>query len=175
MSNAPNINYAVVAAFERSKVQEKRGSSSKLLAVVLMAVFFIVLMIGLASGVTVYQKVALTQRDTNNLHMQAGLLANTIHVNDAADVLTTAQGPEGPALVLEQHLDSGTYEMRIYYYKGAVVQEYAIAGRPFSPESADVLVRTNQFSFDVKGNLITFTTDQGKFYVALRSDQGGAA
>lgn len=172
MNDSFNIDYAIVQAFERSKRDETRSGSGRLFVVVLMAVFFIVLMIGLSSGVMMYQKVARAQAQTNDLHMQSGLLVNSIRVDDASNALELGQGPEGEALVMVEHLDSGTFETRIYRYQGSIVQEYAIAERDYNPASALTLVDSDRFEFSYTDGLLTIYTDQGAFDVALRSSQG---
>lgn len=174
MNNDFNIDYAIVQAFERSKQPDKRGGSGRLFTVVLMAVFFIVLMIGLATGVTIYQKVARAQAQTNDLHMQSGLLVNTIHVNDSANAIALGVGPEGDALVLVERLKSGTFETRIYRYQGSIVQEYAIAGRDYNPTNALKLIESDVFEFTYSDGLLTIVTDRGSFDVALRSTQSPA-
>ena len=176
--DAPNeqfdIDYAIVQAFERSKREDQKFGSGRTFTIVLMAVFFIVLMVGLATGVTIYQKVAAAQAQTNDLHIQAGLLTNTVHVNDSADAVSMGTGPEGDALVLVERLDTGTFETRIYHYQGSIVQEYAIEGRPYNPANAVKLVESGVFEFSYSDGLLTFTTDQGSFDVALRSVQSGS-
>lgn len=169
------VDYNSVAAFERSRLPEKKGRSSRIFTVVLLAVFFIVLMGGLAAGVAMYQAVANNQLDTNNARMQAGLLASNVHVNDTYDALGTGNGPEGRALVLTERLDTGSYEMRIYLYKGQIVQEYSIAGSAYTPERAQPLLASKTFDFELHGSLLVIHTDQGSTNVALRSYQGGAS
>ncbi len=169
-----DIDYAIVQAFERSKREEQKVGSGRTFTIVLMAVFFIVLMVGLAAGVTIYQKVAVAQHQTNALHMQSGLLTNTVHVNDAVDAVSMGVGPEGDALVLVEHLESGTFETRIYHCQGSIVQEYAIEGRPYNPGNAIELVESDIFEFSYSDGLLTFMTDQGSFNVALRSAQSGS-
>ena len=71
-----DIDYAIVQAFERSKREERKVGSGRTFTIVLMAVFFVVLMVGLATSVTIYQKVAAAQNQTNGLHMQSGFLTN---------------------------------------------------------------------------------------------------
>jgi hypothetical protein len=107
------------------------------------------------------------------MRLESGLLANSVHVADAADAVEVGEGPEGKALVLVERLDSGTYETRIYQYAGNIVQEYAIQGRDYTPDRAQVLTPSATFDFSLSDNLLTVSTDQGLFNVALRSDQGG--
>ncbi len=171
MNDDFNIDYAVVSAFERSKAIQDKPGSGRLFTIVLMAVFFIVLMVGLAASASIYHGVALSQDRTNDLHMESGLLSNTIRINDAADAVALGTGPEGEALVLIERLDSGTYETRIYKYQGSIVQEYAIAGRGYNPENAIKLVESDVFEFSYSKGLLSVMTDQGMFSVALRSSQ----
>lgn len=168
-----NINYALVSAFERSKEDGPKRSSSRLFTVLLMAVFFIALMGGLAAGASIYSSVVGVQSYTNDVHIQSGLMANTVHVNDSVYAVEQGEGPEGPALVLVEALETGTFETRVYQYKGTIFQEYAIAGRDYNPTTATPLFASDVFEFSFDGKLLTITTDQGTLDVALRSKQGG--
>ncbi|MBR0404709.1 MAG: DUF4860 domain-containing protein [Eggerthellaceae bacterium] len=169
-----NINYAMVSAFERSKKPEVHRAPSQLFMLVLMAVFFIALMGGLAAGAGIYSAVVQTHSYTDDVHLQSGLLANTVHVNDSVYAVERGEGPEGPALVLVESLEYGTFETRVYQYKGTIFTEYAISGRDYNPTSATPLFRSDAFEFAFDGELLTMTTDKGTLEVALRSTQGGA-
>lgn len=169
-----NINYAVVSAFERSKDAKRPDTSARTFTVLLMAVFFIALMAGLAFGAVMYRSVYGAQMHNDDVHLQAGLVANAVHANDALDAVTEDQGPEGRALVLVERLESGTYETRLYLYEGHLMQEYAVSGRPYNPITATPLFDTGTFEFSFDGKLLTITTDKGTCDVALRSPQGGA-
>ena len=170
------INYNAVASFEKAKAPERKSSAIRIFTVVLLAIFFVVLMTGLAAGVAMYQAVANNQLDTSAARMQSGLLASNIHANDEDDALGTGNGPEGRSLVLtKQDADGNKYEMRLYLYEGYVVQEYSVAGAAYTPERAQQLLASNSFDFDLYGNLLVIHTDQGATNIALRSYQGGAA
>lgn len=170
------IDYNAVAAYERSKASGSRAANARTFTIVLLAVFFIILMSGLAVGVAMYQAVANNQLETNAARMQAGLLASNVHANDAAGALGTGNGPEGRALVLtERGSDGGSYEMRMYLYEGNIVQEFSTAGSAYNPERAQPLLASTTFDFELHGDLLVIYTDQGATNVALRSYQGGAA
>jgi hypothetical protein len=169
------IDYNSVAAFERSRQAERSVFSAGTFMIVLLGVFFIVLMIGLAAGVAMYQATANNQIDTNNARMQAGLLASNIHANDGASALGTGEGPEGRSLVLTKRVDGNAYELRIYLYKGYIVEEYSVAGSEYTPERAQPLLQSKSFDFQLRGSLLTLSTDQGSTNVALRSYQGGSS
>lgn len=176
--SAMEIDYNSVASFEQSKDPKGKGKGkgSRTFMVALLAVFFVVLMTGLAAGVAMYQAVAANQIDTNNARMQAGLLASNIHANDSINAIGTGNGPEGRALVLTDRLsDDDAYEMRIYLYQGKIVQEYSIAGAAYTPERAQPLINSSSFNFELHGNLLVLFTDQGATNIALRSYQGGGA
>lgn len=174
--SAIEIDYNAVAAFERSKRSTRKIASTRVFTVALLAVFFVVMMGGLAAGVSMYQAVANNQLDTNMARMQAGLLANNVHANDAAGTLGTGNGPEGRALVMTERADDGSkYEMRIYLYNGQIVQEYSVAGAAYTPERAQSLITSSTFDFELHGNLLILHTDQGATNVALRSSQGREA
>ena len=164
----------MMTVIEKARGRSDRRPSSRLLSVALMAVFFIALMGGLAAGASMYRVAAQAQQQANELHLQSGLIANVVRYNDVAHAVRRAEGPEGPALVLERTLASGTYETRIYAYRGNVVQELQAQGRPFDPEGATPLLATKTFDVAIDGRLVTFTTDYGSFDVALRSDVTGS-
>ena len=169
------IDYNSVASFERSKTRMRKSRNTRTFTVVLLAVFFIVLMAGLAVGVAMYQAVANNQLETNAARMQAGLLASNVHVNDTANAVGTGNGPEGRALVLSERAGDGSaYEMRIYLYQGNVVQEYSLAGAAYTPERAQPLIASSTFDFALHGNLLVIFTEQGATNITLRSYQGGA-
>ena len=73
-----------------------------------------------------------------------------------------------------ERLESGTYETRIYRYQGAIVQEYAIAGRPYKPNNATKIIESDKFEFSYENGLVTIVTDDGEWCIALHSAQGGA-
>ena len=170
------IDYNSIAAFERSKQPPKRSRNISRFATALIIIFFVVLMIGLATGVTMHQAVTNNQSQTNAARVQASLLANSVHANDTANALRTGNGPEGRALVFAKDGDNGrSYEVRLYLYEGSIVQEYSIAGAAYTPERAQPLLASSTFEFDLHDDLLVIRTDQGSTNVALRSYQGGDA
>ena len=179
MMDSRSTNRAMISVIERARGRGQARPSSRLFSVVLMAVFFIALMGGVAAGALMSRATAEAQELASELHLQSGLITNTVRGGDIVAAVGQGTGPEGPALVLTRHLPSGTYETRIYHYEGVVMQEFAAAGRPYDPRGTTKLLESDEFSFDISGDLVTFTFDQGSFCVALRSGdvvgQGGAS
>ena len=172
MSARTDNNRALIAAFERARDNGPSRNVSQLFSMALMGVIFLALMGSLAAGASLYRFATTAQLAATNQHLQSGLLANVIHAGDLAGAVAEGTGPEGPALVLRRRLASGTYETRIYRYEGSVVQELSAAGRPYDPLGATPLIESDTFSFTREGQLLTITTDEGSFVVALRSIAG---
>ena len=176
MSDVRNIDIedAIAATYQEGKgvaVEDRSASEKRLFTFVLMGVFVLVMMVCLVAGVSIYRSVAALHDETNTMHLESGLLVNVVRMNDMADGVQVAAGPEGDALVLVTRLDSGTYETRIYHYEGAVVQEYAIAGRDFNPDNAVKIVDSETFEFSYEDGLLTLVTDSGSYNVAIRTAQ----
>lgn len=171
MGRSIEINYADIASFEQSKNAVRSTNAARTFSLALTAVFFVVLLFGIVVGVFLYRSVSDAQIRTDDVHMQAGLLANTVHMNDNAGAISRGQGPEGPALVMSETVGGAEYETRLYGYQGSIVQEYAIAGRPYDPSNANVLLESATFSFELDGSLLTLQTDGGALNVFIRSDR----
>lgn len=169
------LEAALAPTLEEHEREPIRISLNRVFTIALIAVFFLVMMVCLTAGVTIYRNVTVLQSNADTLHMESGLLVNLVRMNDDIDTVSMAAGPEGNALVLTERLESGTYETRIYRYEGAIVHEYAIAGRPIKPENAIVIVETGTFEFSYENGLVTFITDDGSFSAALRSDQSSGS
>ena len=104
------------------------------------------------------------------MRMGTSLIANTVRAVDAVDAVTVGEGPEGRALVLVEHLDSGTFETRLYLHDGWIVEEYAVAGSPYDPAGAVQVAASETFSFEVQPNAVRIDCDEGRTVVALRAD-----
>lgn len=141
-------------------------------SVLLMGVFFVVLMMGLVAGVAMYRAIADAQSRAAEQDMRAGLVASCVHASDVYGALQRGQGPEGDALVLVDHVGGEDYETRIYQYDGMLVQEYALAGRPYNPGGANALLEVHDFSFTIDGGLITLVIDGSPLDLYVRSAQG---
>lgn len=138
----------------------------------LFMVFIIVVLVALLAGTRIYSRLDRQQTTIDDTRVGMGLLVNYVRATDATDSVGSGSGPEGDALVLMEHLRSGTYETRIYLYQGRIVEEYAPAGKPYAPDRATEIMTSGTFSFDLEGGLLTITTDAGSTEVALRCARG---
>lgn len=150
-----------------------RRSHHNLFVGILMLVILAILLVALVTGVTIYQRVAGIQTQTNQDRLGMQFIANNIRAKDGADAVWVGSGPEGKSLVLVENLPTGSFETRIYVYKGNIVEEYAPAKTPYDPGKAVKLSKSSKFNFYYKNGLLTVETDQGTTSIALRSLQGG--
>lgn len=145
----------------------------KLFPVLLLCVFFVALLLALIAGVAVYRHVSDTQNANVSRREGVELIANIVRANDAKGAVATGEGPEGKSLVIVENLDSGTYETRLYLYKGKIVQEYSLSETAYTPAKASEVTESSRFDFTYGDGLLAVTTDQGTCEVALRYLQGG--
>lgn len=159
---------------ERANAATKgRKSLDGVFSVALFLVFILVVLISLVLGTRIYRRLNEQQNMIDESRLSMNLLVNSVRAFDAADCIAQGEGPEGEALVLVERLRSGTYETRIYLSEGYVVEEYAVAGRPYVPERATRIVPSSTFSFTYENGLLTIVTDAGSSEVAVRSARGG--
>lgn len=144
--------------------------------VALFALFVVALLLAILAGTGVYRALRAADGAASDERLSTSLIANAVRATDAAGSVSAAEGPEGPALVLTEHLDSGDYQTRFYLYRGFVVQEYALADAPLAPDAATPVVESASFSFELDegSGLLRVSTDAGEVLVALRSAGGDA-
>lgn len=136
-----------------------------------MILFFLFFM--LLFSVVTYQAVNTIRTDNDQSRLALSLISNSIRTNDTTNAVGVGTGPEGSALVLTQHDENFSYETRLYLYEGFIVEEYALAESPYTPERAREVVQSDVFSFSYDDGLLTIMTDQGTTRVALRSVERG--
>lgn len=141
---------------------------------VLFALFIVVLLLALVCGTNVYRDLYDTSQRIAQQRAATALIANTVKAVDTQGAVFEGPGPEGPALVMRETIDSQVYETRLYEHQGSIVQEYALAGSDYNPERASVLVESSTFGFVYEGGLLTIWTDDGAVEVAMRTATGGA-
>lgn len=171
--NAPTRAEALAEVSHASAHVAKSPLSGRLFQRLLLAVFFIALLLALVTGVSVYHSISKNQIQDNNAREGVGLICNVVRANDAAGSIAAGQGPEGKSLVVVEKLDSGTFETRFYLYQGKIVQEYSLATTAYTPEKASEVTESSTFDFSYAKGLLSIYTDQGTAEIALRNLQGG--
>lgn len=169
---------SVMDAFSTGAFAASRRSGrrvfGRVFTALLFALFVVTLLMALLVGTGVYRTLYDVRTDANETRLGLNLIANSVRANDAVDAVAVGSGPEGRSLVLVERLESGTYETRIYFFEGQIVEEYALADAAYTPEKATKIVASDLFDFAYENGLLTVSTDQGSIDIALRSVKGGA-
>ena len=171
--NTPSQLDALTAVAHSEARVAKTPPSGKAFQRILLVVFFIALLLALVAGVAVYRSVSAVQEQNNAAREGVGLICNVVRANDATGSIAVGKGPEGKALVVVEHLDSGTYETRFYLHEGKIVQEYSLASNQYTPEKASEVTTSSTFDFAYANGLLSIYTDSGTSEGALRNMQGG--
>lgn len=159
------------ARFVRDDVPQKEGiTPSNAFAIALFAVFALMLFAALVGATSAYRNIADDRASASETRIGTSLLANAVRAADATDAVSSAEGPEGQALVLTEHLASGDFETRLYLSEGWVVQEYAVADAPINPGGAVRLTPSQTFWFETEPTEVRLGCDAGETTVALRSN-----
>lgn len=173
MSNHTEVIDAV--SYSASRKLEKGTGLRRAFSVLLFTVFVVVDLLALAAGTSSYGSLTKLQSANDKRVISLGPIVSSIRANDAQDsVRRSNDAPEGEALVLVNKDDQGTYETRIYLYEGTIMQEFALAGAPYTPQKATPLAKSSTFSFTYDNGTVVIRTDAGEAKVALRNQQGGA-
>lgn len=153
----------------------QNGSAGRIFTGILFVMFVVALLLAFLAGTNVYRGLQDLSSRTDEARLSLSLVVNHVRANDSSQAVAEGVGPEGPSLVLVEHVEgSNDVETRMYLYNGSIVEEYAIAGSAYTPERALPIVESSQFSFSYAQGLLTITTDSGTANIALRSAGGGA-
>ena len=175
-----NRNQTFMEAFEGSmslvSPDHRKDSQSmgRMFTILLFVMFISVLLLAFMAGTSVYKALSIMDNSANEERAALTLLANSIRGNDALKSVGVGMGPEGESLVLTEYYQSGTFETRIYLYKGEILQEYTLAGTDYVPSRAVSIVPSDTFDFTYENGLLSIITDQGTSEIALRTLREGA-
>ena len=140
------------------------------IAALFLAGFLLLVILGARS----YRDTVAVQRGNMETRALLSYLATTVKANDTAAAVSVERGESGDALILTD--GERGYALRIYRYDGDLVEEYAAAGTPLSPEDAQVIAPTEVFRAEqTEDGLLRLTTDAGQVLLRLRSEGGGEA
>ena len=165
---------SLILALSHAKRDSSQGKATRVFTATLFGIFVLMLLLAFLAGVTVYKNLSTAQSTLNNYRSSESLIVNNVLANDSYETLRQGKGPEGKSLVMVESNDDGTYETRIYLYQGIIMEEYAVLGAPYSPETATPLATSKVFSFTLSNNLLRITTNHGTAEVAVRCMEGAA-
>lgn len=174
MKEATVTTFVETAEAQQRLRPRSTGRSGRVFVTLLFAVLALFLLVALLTGMNVYRAANDVRTASDESRLGLSLIANSLRMNDQAQAVGFADGPEGRALILTEYANGIAYQTRLYAYQGSIVEEYARADTAFTPEKARAVVASNRFDFTYQDGLLTVVADQGETCVALRSVQGGA-
>ncbi|NBK79078.1 DUF4860 domain-containing protein [bacterium D16-76] len=122
-------------------------------------------------GASTYRDAVESQSQNNRMRALLSYLSTCVHANDHKGALALypegRDGVDGPVLAVYDR-DSG-YAVRLYQWKGNLVEDYAAADAPLSPEGAQVLGETGLFQVEEGDGLWRIKTDEGELLLRTRS------
>lgn len=173
--NTHGTEFVDAVSYTATRKIDKGNSLQRAFSVLLFTVFVVVDLLALSAGASSYGSLTKMQNTNDARVMAMGPIISSVRANDAkGSVGRSKDAPEGEALVLTQKDEVGTYETRIYLYQGKIMQEFALANAPYTPQKATALANSSTFAFSYDKGVLTITTDAGQCKIALRNQQGGA-
>ena len=145
-------------------MKEKRGSPTRLLALLCLTVFALCVLLVLLTGASFYQK--LVERGEETYARRTALQYLTTRVRQAQTVeIGELGGCE--ALVLGETIDGETYTTWVYCYEGWLRELYAVPGAVLPAGAGETVLETEEFSLKQEENLLTVTLDEEELLLHL--------
>ena len=128
------------------KQRQKHYSFDLVLAMTLFCMFTVVALLLVGIGSRVYASCGEKLQTDYQLRTALSYLAGKTRYESVC--LTETRPLENTeAIVLTERTESGDYETWIYFYDGALCEQYIPAGGPVDPAAGTALVRLEDFSF----------------------------
>ncbi len=151
-------------------MKRKGGSPLGLYTLGIAALFWAGLLLLVMFGARTYQAVAAGQEGNNNSRALLSYLAACVKGGDSAGNVRIRDSETGPELVVE---DGSGYAVRIYRYKGYLMEEYSAVDAPLAPDEASALGKTSVFTAEfIEPGVMEIRTDAGEALLSLRTWEG---
>lgn len=152
------------------ETKEHAAKVAPLAALAMYVVLLGMVLVMAGFGGRLYSRIAQRGDADSAVRTTLGYVAAHLRTNDQENTVSVADGPQGDALILR---DGSGYAAKIYAYNGNLVEEYAEADTPLSPENAQIIAPVQQFSVMQEGRSFTVCTERGTVRVTLHTQQGG--
>lgn len=119
-------------------------------------------------GAGAYRNTVESQNGNADARALVSYLSTCVKAGDSEGAVTVRDSEYGP--LLEIAAGQSGYARRIYVHEGALVEDFARASRPLSPENAQILGKTAVWQITERENgLLEVKTDGGSVLIRLRS------
>jgi len=155
-------------------MREEQGKHLHGYTAALLGIFAAGFLLLVVFGTKIYLQTVAGQNSNDDRRALLTYLTTAVRAYDGQDAVVIGAGPEGDALLLRDTTADGSYEHRIYLYRGNLVEEYTPSDGALSPDSAEILGQTDTFTIEKEGRtLLRMRTEQGSVLVHLRSGEVG--
>ncbi len=125
-----------------------------LLSFLLFAVYVISCMLLLIIGIRSYRSTRENGEYANDLRLSLGYVANKIRAEDKPGAVFIDERSGVETLVIAHDYDIPC-ETRIYFYDGALFENFVVAGTDVEPDYGTRLALVKSFTADVSGDRVT--------------------
>lgn len=157
-------------------MNQKRSQSLQTLCVLLIFCLFTISSLFLVLiGANVYQGVSRKMSDNNQIRATLSYVANKIRTGDEAGSVITETRGDVDALIITAVYDGDAYHTYLYWYDGALKEQFLGSEEEFLPENGDEITPIPSFSIEQQGQAVTISAaaDNGRaqsLTVALRTE-----
>jgi len=144
---------------------------------ILIGVFALASMTLVLTGINVYRNVTDHAAHSVDQLLALSYIINKVHAGDAAgNVLVDSQEGDN-ILCLNEWMAGELYQSRIYYYDGALYEQYVLASDSFDPELGERITNIESFELlELEPNLYRISVclpsgGEHTLHIALHSSQ----
>ena len=127
-------------------MRERKSPMNGMLLFLIYGMFALFSLFLVVIGARIYRRVVSVSEENASVRSSCLYVTNKIRMNSGAVCLEQREGYY--VLVLEETSRLGDYETLIYYYNGALCENYQAAGRTFAPEAGEPITEIAQVVFE---------------------------
>ncbi len=127
-------------------MREQKSPINGMLLFLIYGMFALFSLFLVIIGARVYRRVTAVGDENTSVRSSCLYVANKVRMNSGTAALEEREGYQ--VLVLKDSSELGEYETLIYYYNGALCENYQKAGHGFSPEAGETVTEIAQVVFE---------------------------
>ncbi len=141
-------------------MREQRHAVNGLLTLLVYGIFALFSLLLAAAGARVYQNIVSAGRENTQIRSSFSYVANKVRMSTRAAGSVRIEEQDGMDVLVLNSAAEG-YEIRIYYYDGALREAYQASDQPFQPKLGEKLVEIPDFRIEETdtGHLILSAAD----------------
>ena len=137
--------------------RQKQFKISGIMALLLFVVFAVCVFIVLLNGANVYNRLVKRDRYTYDSRTAAQYIVTRIRQSDIADSIRIEDFYGSDTLVASETIEGETYETRVYFYDGYMMELYTPADSEIYPEYGTPLLEIESLEIEEKDDMINIS------------------